>query len=59
MKEIEDDSDGKVIHTGPAASGLTVMVVEFRSQTLRNLQNMNTWQLVRPRIDQKDACSVV
>ena len=45
----------RAIHSGLAALGLTVMVVEFLSQNRRSLQTMNTWQLARPHKGQEDA----
>ena len=57
MKELEDNSDGM---SGPygdqTAQGLTAMVEEVRFQNWCSLQNMKTWQLVRPRTGQEDAC---
>ena len=48
----------RVVHAGPVARGLTVMVEDVRSQNFRNLQNTNKWQLAPPRMGQEDACSM-
>ena len=42
VEELEDDSDGiGVVHPGPAARGLTMMVEEVRSRIWRSLQKAN------------------
>ena len=48
----------RAVHAGPAARELTVMVAEFLSHNRHSLQNVNIWQLARPRTGQEDACSV-
>ena len=47
----------QVVHAGPTAWGLIVMVVEeVRSQNWCNLQKTNTWQLGPPRTGPEYAC---
>ena len=48
----------QAVHAGPAVRGLTVMMEEVSSQNRRSLQNINTWQLARPRMGPGDSCSV-
>ena len=48
----------RVVHAGPAARGLTV-VVEGRSQNRRSLQNINKSQLARPCTCQENARGVL
>ena len=48
----------RAVHAGPAAREMTVMVEKVHCKNRCSLQNINTWQLVRPRTGQEGACSI-